>query len=190
MSDDNDDKDRERVVEAADLVSRITEFVGALSGHEGAELPQSEHSVALDASRLLAELRKTLGMPSTDPVDAQSGRGDGDGDGDDDDSGSEGSSFFSEGDEEDDDEGDDAGWQDSDHADRGGGQAGHTSGFATELERQMKELLGPPVFHSERSTPGPNKASASTGTDKVTMPCAIASFLNMYQRFSMHLDLC
>jgi hypothetical protein len=75
----------------ADLVSRITEFVGALSGHEGAELPESELSVALDASRLLSELRKTLGMPAPEAAEVRrSGRDDdsgGESDEDDDDSG-------------------------------------------------------------------------------------------------------
>ena len=39
-------------------------FVGAMSGHEGADVPDTDRSVALDAARLLAELRRTLGMPA------------------------------------------------------------------------------------------------------------------------------
>ena len=159
------------MVEAADLVSRITEFVGALSGHEGAELPESELSVALDASRLLSELRKTLGMPAPEAAEVRrSGRDDdsgGESDEDDDDSGSEGSSFFSGGGEDDEDEEEiDGGWQDADHEDGRASQAGHMSGFAAELDRQMKELLGQPVYHSERGTAGPNHLS--TAQNKVT----------------------
>ena len=108
-------------------------FVGAMSGHEGADVPDTDRSVALDAARLLAELRRTLGMPAAGDQEE-------DGDDEDDDS-SEGSSFFSGsgGEDEEDEE------EDGDEAMDGPG-----SSFARELERQMGGGVDGPMFHSQR----------------------------------------
>lgn len=104
-----------------------------MSGHEGADVPDTDRSVALDAARLLAELRRTLGMPTASSHEY----GDDDEDGGDDDS-SEGSSFFSgSGGEEEEEEEDVA-------------MDGPVSSFAKELERQMGGGADCPKFHSQR----------------------------------------
>ena len=125
--------EREQVIEAADLVSRISTFVGALSSHQGADLPDTERTVALDAARLLSELRRTLGMPAA-------GGGEEGSDEDDGDSSSEGSSFFSDGEEDDDEE------EEDDEGDETGN--GGRNAFAEELARQMG-VSSSPVFSSQ-----------------------------------------
>ena len=109
-------------------------FVGAMSGHEGADVPDTDRSVALDAARLLAVLRRTLGMPAAGDQEE-------DGDDEDDDS-SEGSSFFSG-----------SGGEDEEEEEEDGDEAmdGPGSSFARELERQMGGGVdGGPMFHSQR----------------------------------------
>jgi len=140
-----DNISHDQVIEAADLVGRISTFVSAMSGHEGAELPDAERPAALDAARFLSELRRTLGMPAADPIiDNEDG------------SSSEGSSFFSDNDDDDED-----GDIDGDSADI----EGMASAFDKELERQMGIASLPAEY--DRSS----ARVASARVDDQSHPC-------------------
>eukprot|EP00955_Chlamydomonas_euryale_P038629 351140-Chlamydomonas_euryale.AAC.49 len=125
--DGDDGACKEQVLEAADLVARFSTFVSAMSGPEGAEVPRAHRPVALDAERVLSQLKQTLGMNASDH---------GLDEGSDNDS-SEGSSFFS-------DDGDDDDDSDEDN-----------SGFMAELDRQMGEATGPSRSCQQDAQPRP-----------------------------------
>ena len=153
-NEDSEDPAKDQIIEAADLVGRISNFMSAMSGHTGAVLPESERSVALDATRLLSELRRTLGMPaSSGPRNGDDSSENGGG------SSSEGSSFFSD-DEDDDSEDEEEGIND----DTG---MMSSSAFTKELERQMG-MANTPEHHSAGRASAAFAASRKTADQRQT----------------------